>query len=63
MLTTTRHGKQLALDDYDFAEAPWVYRPLADDRWYEGRFLEHVRATGRRGVYVDVGAHLGTATV
>jgi hypothetical protein len=33
------------------------------DGWYEEDFLEHVRCLGRRGVYVDVGAHLGTATI
>ena len=63
MLTMTRHGVQLVLDDRGFAATPWVYRPIAKDRWYEEGFLQHVRSLGRTGVYVDVGAHLGTATV
>jgi FkbM family methyltransferase len=63
MLTLTRHGLELLLDDDGFDVNPWVYRPIAQDRWYEEKFLEHVRSVGRPGVYVDVGAHLGTATV
>jgi FkbM family methyltransferase len=63
VLTTTRHGVELLLDDSSFEVAPWVYRPALKDGWYEEDFLEHVRCLGRRGVYVDVGAHLGTATI
>jgi FkbM family methyltransferase len=63
VLTTTRHGVELVLDDSSFDVAPWVYRPALDDGWYEEKFLEHILAAGRHGTYVDVGAHLGTATV
>ena len=63
MLTITRHGVELVLDDRTFEVAPWVYRPALDDGWYEEEFLEHVRLLGRHGPYVDVGAHLGTATL
>jgi len=63
VLSTTRHGVELVLDDGSFEVAPWVYRPALDDGWYEEEFLEHVRSSGRHGIYVDVGAHLGTATI
>lgn len=63
VITTTRHGVELILDDTAFDVAPWVYRPALNDGWYEADFLEHVRCLGRHGVYVDVGAHLGTATI
>lgn len=63
VLTTTRYGVVLVLDDSAFEVVPWVYRPALDDGWYEEEFLEHVRSVGCHGVYVDVGAHLGTATV
>jgi FkbM family methyltransferase len=63
VLTTTRHDVVLVLDDSAFEVLPWVYRPATEDGWYEEEFLEHVRSLGRHGVYVDVGAHLGTATV
>ena len=53
----------MVLYDSSFEVAPWVYRPALDDGWYEEEFLEHVRLLGRHGTYVDVGAHLGTATV
>jgi FkbM family methyltransferase len=64
MLTVRRHGTELRFDDEGFTETPWVYRPLVRERkLYEERFLEHIRSLDRRGVYVDVGAHLGTHTV
>lgn len=39
-----------------------MYRPFLTDDWYEEGFLEHIRRTGRSGVYVDAGANVGTAT-
>lgn len=46
----------------DATETPYTYRPFQDGGWYEERFLKHIRRRGRRGVYVDAGAHLGTHT-
>jgi FkbM family methyltransferase len=63
VLSITRHGTRLVLDDGGFATPPWVYNVMAMDRWYEEGMLQHIRSLQRRGVYVDVGAHLGTATV
>ena len=64
MLTVERHGTELRFDDAGFVETPWVYRPLVrEQKLYEERFLEHIRSLDRRGVYVDIGAHLGTHTV
>jgi FkbM family methyltransferase len=63
MLMVTRHGTELRFDDDGFTETPYVYRPLAGGRVYEEAFLDHIRSLDRAGVYVDVGAHLGTHTV
>ena len=63
MLTLDRHGHTLRFDDSGFTEPPYVYQPLLQGQAYEEQFLEHIRAAGRSGQYVDVGAHLGTHTV
>jgi FkbM family methyltransferase len=63
MLTVRRFGTELRFDNTGFVDNPYVYRPLAKGRVYEEEFLEHIRALDRRGVYVDIGAHLGTHTV
>jgi FkbM family methyltransferase len=63
MLTVSRHGVDLRFDTTGFAETPYVYRPLLNDAVYEEPFLAHVRSLDRVGVYVDVGAHLGTHTL
>lgn len=63
MLTVKRHGTDLHFDDDGFTETPYVYRTLTAGRVYEEQFLEHIRALDRSGVYVDIGAHLGTHTV
>jgi FkbM family methyltransferase len=60
MLTLTRHGQTLNFDDSGFGALPYVYTPLTAGKVYEEEFLEYVRALGRVGEYVDVGAHLGT---
>ena len=62
MLTVERFNTKLYFDDDGFTELPYVYGPLRTGRVYEEKFLEHVRSLGRRGDYVDVGAHLGTHT-
>jgi FkbM family methyltransferase len=63
MLTVERYGKKLQFDDDGFVEPPYVYGPLADGKVYEEKFLEYIREQQREGVYVDIGAHLGTHTV
>lgn len=63
MLTVTRHGLELRFDDSGFDTPPYVYGPLLTGKVYEEAFLEHIRSLDRRGVYVDIGAHLGTHTV
>jgi FkbM family methyltransferase len=63
VLTLDRHGQTLRFDDSGFTEPPYVYRSLLKGQAYEEPFLEHIRKAGREGVYVDVGAHLGTHTV
>jgi FkbM family methyltransferase len=63
VLTVSRHGVELRFDDSGFTEPPYVYRPLLSDALYEEIFLEHIRRAGREGVYLDIGAHLGTHTV
>ena len=63
MLTVKRHDIELFFDESGFAEPPYVYGPLLNNRVYEEAFLEHIRSLDRRGEYVDIGAHLGTHTV
>ncbi|GAA3349348.1 hypothetical protein GCM10020358_71140 [Amorphoplanes nipponensis] len=63
MLTVERHGTTLHFDDDGFTEPPYVYGPLANGRVYEEKFLQHIRDQKRRGIYIDIGAHLGTHTV
>jgi FkbM family methyltransferase len=63
VLTLVRHGRTLLFDDSNLVEVPYVFRPFQDGRIYEEEFLEHIRGLGLSGVYVDVGAHLGTHTI
>ncbi|MPZ85304.1 MAG: FkbM family methyltransferase [Actinophytocola sp.] len=63
MFTVSRHGREIHFPQVvDATEVPYTYRPFRDGGWYEKSFLEHIRRQGRRGVYVDAGAHLGTHT-
>jgi FkbM family methyltransferase len=63
LTTVTRHGKTITFPDVPGGtETPYTYRDFANGGWYEEEFLEHIRAAAREGVYVDVGAHMGTAT-
>lgn len=63
MYEVSPHGVGLRFDDEGFADVPYVYRPLKAGKVYEQVFLDHVRTSAREGVYLDVGAHLGTHTV
>jgi len=63
MYDVTLHGAKLHFVDDGFTSLPYVYRPLEQGHVYEQVFLEHIRSMDRAGVYVDVGAHLGTHTV
>jgi FkbM family methyltransferase len=62
-LTVQRHGVTLHFDASGFVDVPWVYQPLLHGKVYEEAFLQHIRAVGRGGQYIDVGAHLGTHTI
>jgi FkbM family methyltransferase len=63
VLTAVHHDVELRLVDDGFTDVPYVYRHAAKGGWYERPFLEHIRSLELRGVYVDVGAHLGTHTL
>jgi FkbM family methyltransferase len=64
LLSVERHGRKLLFDDDGFASTPYVYSPiLKKGALYEEPFLEYIRSLDLRGVYVDIGAHLGTHTV
>ncbi|HEV7649149.1 MAG TPA: FkbM family methyltransferase [Actinophytocola sp.] len=63
MVTVRRHNREINFPPVvDATEVPYTYRPFQNGGWYEEPFLEHIRRRGRRGVYVDAGAHLGTHT-
>ncbi|MFI6492304.1 FkbM family methyltransferase [Streptomyces sp. NPDC050564] len=63
MITVHRHGHRVRFPDVPNAtEVPYTYKNFQTGSWYEERFLEHIRQAGRRGVYIDAGAHMGTAT-
>ena len=63
MLTVRRYGQEIRIPAVvDATETPYTYRPFERGGWYEEPFLSHIRRRGRRGVYVDAGAHLGTHT-
>lgn len=63
MITVSRHGHEVRFPDLPGAtEEPYTYRAFQSGGWYEEEFLEHIRHVGRQGVYVDAGAHMGTAT-
>lgn len=44
-------------------EIPYVIRPVLEGGYYEEGMLSHIRALGRKGAYIDVGAHVGTHSV
>ena len=63
MVTVHRHGHEIDFPDVPGGtEVPYTYRQFRSGGWYEAKFLEHIRRVGRRGVYVDAGAHMGTHT-
>lgn len=63
LITVCRYGREIRFPDVPGAtDIPYMYQPFMAGRWYEERFLEHVRRIGRSGVYVDAGANVGTAT-
>jgi FkbM family methyltransferase len=63
MLSAERYGMTVSFPDIPGGTAlPYTYRPFAEGRWYEQPLLEHIRRQDRVGVYVDVGAHMGTHT-
>ena len=63
MITVQRHGHEIVFPDVPGGtEVPYTYRDFQTGSWYEAEFLEHIRTVGREGVYVDIGAHMATAT-
>jgi hypothetical protein len=65
MITVERFGIVAYFDDSGFpkGELPRLYQPFLHGRFYEQPLLDYIRALNRRGVYVDVGACLGTHTI
>jgi FkbM family methyltransferase len=49
--------------DEEYPETPYVFRPMLEGKVYEEGFLEYIRSLDISGVYLDVGAHLGTHTI
>jgi FkbM family methyltransferase len=63
LITVERHGHEIVFPDVPGGtEVPYTYRDFESGGWYEADFLEHIRSVGREGVYVDIGAHMATAT-
>jgi FkbM family methyltransferase len=63
LITVHRHGREVVFPDVPGGtEVPYTYKDFETGGWYEEAFLEHIRQVSRRGVYVDAGAHMGTAT-
>lgn len=63
LISVNRHGHEIVFPDVpDGTEVPYTYRDFQTGGWYEEQFLEHIRTVGREGVYVDIGAHMATAT-
>jgi len=65
MIELARHGKVVRFDDtgVDRAQPGGVRRCLYDGCFYEERFLEHIRSLGKSGLYLDIGAYIGTHTL
>jgi FkbM family methyltransferase len=65
MITLTKHGKTIVFEDAgrDDADPGRIRQYLRQGEFYEEGFLEYVRSLGRRGVYVDVGAYIGTHSI
>jgi FkbM family methyltransferase len=63
MVTVKRHEHEIVFPEVPGGtEVPCTYEAFETGGWYEAEFLEHIRSVGRIGVYVDVGAHMATAT-
>jgi FkbM family methyltransferase len=65
VITLTREGVDVHFDDSDVnRDRPGlVHGALLRGRFYEEKFLEHIRSLDRSGCYVDVGALIGTHTL
>jgi FkbM family methyltransferase len=63
VLSVTRHDVTMRFADEGYTETPYVLKPMLEGKVYEEDYLQRIRDLGRAGVYVDVGAHLGTHTV
>ena len=63
MLSVTKHDVTMKFADEEYPETPYVFRPMLEGKVYEEGFLEYIRSLDIKGVYLDVGAHLGTHTI
>ncbi len=63
MLTVNRQGVTILLDHEGLSEVPYVFRPALKGQMYEQAFLDHIASLALPGVYLDIGAHLGTHTL
>ena len=63
MLTVTKHDVTMRFSDEEYPETPYVFRPMLEGRVYEEEFLDHIRSLDVEGVYLDIGAHIGTHTI
>ena len=65
MITVESHGVVCRFDDtgIDHDHPGRIHGALLKGVFYEGTFLEYIRSLGRGGVYVDVGASIGTHSI
>ena len=65
MIELHKHGQTVYFDDdgVDMEALGIIRTCLYSGRFYEERLLEYIRDLGRRGVYLDVGSHIGSHTL
>jgi FkbM family methyltransferase len=63
MLSVTKHNVTMKFADEEYPETPYVFKPMLEGNVYEEAFLDYIRSLDLRGVYLDVGAHIGTHTI
>jgi FkbM family methyltransferase len=63
VLSVTKNNVTMKFSDEEYPETPYVFKPMLEGNVYEEGFLEHVRSLGTEGVYLDIGAHIGTHTI
>lgn len=63
MFHVTRFGIESRFEWPGRSDTPYMFRPFLNNEYYEQEMLDHIRSLGLKGVYVDVGACVGTHTV